>query len=46
MKLNTLEKVDSCLLNETPEILLDESIRKPAEKSILRMLEISSNLGI
>ena len=46
MKLNTLEKVYLCLKNENPEILLDESIRKPAEKSILRMLEISSQLGI
>jgi quinolinate synthase len=46
MKLNTLEKVYLCLKNESPEILLDESIRKPAEKSILRMLEISSQLGI
>jgi quinolinate synthase len=44
MKLNTLEKVYLCLKNESPEILLDESIRKPAEKSILRMLEISSQL--
>ena len=32
MKLNTLEKVYLCLKNESPEILLDESIRKPAEK--------------
>jgi quinolinate synthase len=46
MKLNTLEKVYFCLKNESPEILLDESIRKPAEKSILRMLEISKQLGI
>jgi quinolinate synthase len=46
MKLNTLEKVYLCLKNESPEILLDELIRKPAEKSILRMLEISSQLGI
>jgi quinolinate synthase len=46
MKLNTLEKVYLCLKNESPEILLDESIRKPAEKSISRMLEISSQLGI
>lgn len=46
MKLNTLEKVYLCLKNGSPEILLDESIRKPAEKSILRMLEISSRLGI
>jgi quinolinate synthase len=46
MKLNTLEKVYLCLKNESPEILLDESIRKPSEKSILRMLEISSQLGI
>ncbi len=41
MKLNTLEKIYLCLKYEQPEIILDENIRKKAEGSILRMLEIS-----
>ena len=41
MKLNTLEKIYLCLKYEQPEIILDETIRKKAEGSILRMLEIS-----
>ena len=40
MKLNTLEKIYLCLKYEQPEIILDETIRKKAEGSILRMLEI------
>jgi len=46
MKLNTLEKLHSCLKNETPEILMDEVLRKQAEKSIIKMLEISAQLGL
>ena len=41
MKLNTLEKIYFCLKYEQPEIILDEALRKKAEGSILRMLEIS-----
>ena len=41
MKLNTIEKLYLCLKNETPEIILEESIRKKAESSILRMLDLS-----
>jgi len=41
MRLNTLEKLYNCLLNETPEILVDEEIRVKAVKPILRMLEMS-----
>ena len=41
MRLNTLEKLYNCLLNETPEILIDEEIRVKAVKPILRMLELS-----
>jgi quinolinate synthase len=41
MRLNTLEKVYQCLLNETPEILVEEEIRQKAVKPILRMLELS-----
>jgi len=41
MRLNTLEKLYNCLLNETPEILIDEELRVKAVKPILRMLEMS-----
>jgi len=41
MRLNTLEKLYACLLNETPEILIDEEIRQKAVKPILKMLEMS-----
>ncbi|HEX8279756.1 MAG TPA: quinolinate synthase NadA [Chthoniobacterales bacterium] len=41
MKMNTLEKAHAALLNMSPEITLDESLRKRAEAPILRMLELS-----
>ncbi len=41
MKMNTLEKAHSALLQMAPEITLPESIRKRAELPILRMLEWS-----
>ena len=41
MRLNTLEKLYNCLLNETPEINVEEEIRLKAVKPILRMLELS-----
>src|ERR1035437_8733995 len=41
MRLNTLEKLYNCLLNETPEITIDEEVRVKAVKPILRMLELS-----
>ena len=41
MKMNTLQKVFDCLLNESPEISIPENIRIKALKPILRMLEIS-----
>ena len=46
MKLNTIEKVYLCLNYEKPEIVLDETLRKQAEKPIKRMLELSKKLGI
>lgn len=46
MKLNTLEKLYLCLKNGTPEIIVPENIRIDAEKSIRRMLDISSQLGL
>jgi len=41
MRLNTLQKLYNCLLNETPEIKIDEAIGIKAVKPILRMLELS-----
>lgn len=41
MKLNTLEKIYLCLKNETPELIMDEELRKKAEKSMTRMLALS-----
>lgn len=41
MRLNTLEKLYNCLKNETPEILVEDSVRKKAVKPILKMLEMS-----
>ncbi len=43
MKMNTLEKLYSCMINEHPQIHLDESIRRKALKPINRMLKISGN---
>lgn len=40
MKLVTLENICSTLENESPEILLDEAVRKAAERSILNMIAI------
>ncbi len=44
MKLNTMEKLYSCLLNETPEIIVDEAIAERARRPIIRMLELSKKL--
>jgi quinolinate synthase len=41
MKMNTLQKVYDCLLNESPEITIPENIRKKALLPIERMLELS-----
>lgn len=43
MKLNTLEKLYLCMLNETPEIVLSQEIIEKARKPIVRMLELSKN---
>lgn len=40
MKMITLENILSCLEQEAPEVLIDESIRKAAEQSILNMVAI------
>jgi quinolinate synthase len=46
MKLITIEKIHKCLINENPEITLDEEIIKKAGKPIRRMMEISEKLGL
>jgi quinolinate synthase len=46
MKLNTLEKLYLCMEYESPEISMDEELRKAAQKPIDRMLEISARYGL
>ncbi|OQP67308.1 quinolinate synthase [Niastella vici] len=46
MKLNTLEKLYLCMEYETPEIIMDEELRKASKKPIDRMLEISAKYGL
>jgi quinolinate synthase len=46
MKLITLEKIYNCLLNEEPEINIDNDILIRARKPINRMMEISRKLGL
>jgi len=46
MKLNTMKKLYNCLKFEIPEIKVEENLRKRAETSIIRMLEISEKLGL
>jgi quinolinate synthase len=46
MKLNTLEKLYICMEYETPEIVMEETLRLQAKKSLDRMLEISNALGL
>jgi quinolinate synthase len=41
MRLNTLEKVYNCLLNESPEVQVEASLAEKAVKPIVRMLELS-----
>ncbi len=41
MKMNTLQKLYDCLLNENPQIEISEEIRKKAILPIERMLELS-----
>ncbi|MEI8046686.1 MAG: quinolinate synthase NadA [Bacteroidota bacterium] len=43
MKLNTLEKLYLCMLNEKPEITLSDEVIEKARRPILRMLELSKN---
>jgi quinolinate synthase len=46
MKLNTLEKLYLCMEYESPEITMEEELRKAAQKPIDRMLEISARYGL
>jgi quinolinate synthase len=46
MKLNTLEKLYTCLKYELPELVLPEDIRLKALKPIRRMLDISLAAGL
>ena len=40
MKMVTLENILSCLENESPEVILDEDVRRAAERSIQNMVAI------
>ncbi|PKR82143.1 quinolinate synthase [Brumimicrobium salinarum] len=42
MKVNTLEKVYNCLLHETPEINIADSIFEKAKEPIVKMIEFSA----
>ncbi|MBE9511012.1 MAG: quinolinate synthase NadA [Bacteroidetes bacterium] len=46
MKLITIDKIYNTLKYETPEIIIDEKLRKKAETSIIKMLKISEKLGL
>ena len=46
MKLNTMEKLHNCLLNEKPEIVLSEKVINQAKQPIERMLDISRKLNL
>lgn len=46
MKLNTLEKLYLCMEYDTPEIMMEEELRKAAKRPIDRMLEISAQYGL
>lgn len=41
MKMNTLEKIYSCLEKEAPEAIIEESIRIKAEKAIRKMFSVN-----
>ncbi len=46
MKMNTLEKLYRCLRDETPEIILSDELIERAKQPIVRMLQMSKDLGI
>lgn len=46
MKMNTLEKLYRCLRDEQPEITLSDELIEKAARPIVRMLDMSRELGI
>ena len=46
MKLNTLEKLYRCMVDEGPEILLSDELIARAKQPIVRMLDMSQQLGL
>ncbi|MBR1712270.1 MAG: quinolinate synthase NadA [Alloprevotella sp.] len=46
MRLNTLDKLHRCLLEETPEVDVPAEVRRKALRPIKRMLDISARLGL
>ena len=46
MKMNTLEKLYRCLRDEQPEIVMTEEMIEKARRPIVRMLEMSRELGL
>ena len=46
MKLNTLEKLYSCLKTEQPEIIMNSDLIEKAKAPIIRMLDISKSLNL
>ena len=46
MKLNTLEKLYRCLRDEQPEILMSAEMIEASKRPIVRMLDMSKQLGI
>ncbi len=46
MKLNTLDKLYRCLRDEQPEILMSDDMIERAKRPIVRMLDMSRQLGI
>lgn len=46
MKMITLQKIHDCLAGERNEIIIDPQLSEKAMKPVLRMLEISRNLGL
>ena len=46
MKLNTLEKLHACLRDMKPEIMMSEEMIEASKRPIVRMLDMSRQLGI
>lgn len=46
MKMNTLEKLYMCLRDESPEIVMSQELIEKAKRPIVRMLDMSRQLGI